>query len=111
MSNLRIIIERLLAEADIAIDGPRPWDIKVHDGRFFSRVLTGGSLALGESYMDGWWDCPALDEMCARAIGARLDQRFARKFWQSPCLAWVTLVQPANAVARLQGRPGALRPG
>ena len=20
--------------------------------------------------MDGWWDCPALDEMCARAIGA-----------------------------------------
>lgn len=80
MSNPRIIIERLLAEADIAIDGPRPWDIKVHDGRFFSRVLTGGSLALGESYMDGWWDCPALDEMCARAIGARLDQRFARSF-------------------------------
>ena len=43
-------------------------------------VLAGGALALGESYVDGWWDCPALDEMCARAIGARLDQRFARNF-------------------------------
>lgn len=27
--------------------------------------------------MDGWWDCQALDEMCCRAIRARLDQRFA----------------------------------
>ncbi len=80
MSSPRIIIERLLAEADIAIDGPRPWDIEMHNGRFFSRVLAGGTLALGESYMDGWWDCPALDEMCARAIRARLDQRFARSF-------------------------------
>ena len=88
MSSPRIVIERLLAEADIAIDGSRSWDIEVHNERFFSRVLAGGTLALGESYMDGWWDCPALasliaaaiDEMCARAIGARLDQRFARNF-------------------------------
>jgi cyclopropane-fatty-acyl-phospholipid synthase len=80
MSSPRIVIERLLAEADIAIDGSRPWDIEVHNEGFFSRVLAGGTLALGESYMDGWWDCPALDEMCARAIGARLDQRFARNF-------------------------------
>ena len=105
MSNPRIIIERLLAEADIAIDGPRPWDIKVHDGRFFSRVLTGGSLALGESYMDGWSDCPALDEMCARGNRRPARPAVCAKFWQSPRLAWVTLVQPANAVARLQGGP------
>jgi cyclopropane-fatty-acyl-phospholipid synthase len=80
MSSPRIIVERLFAEADVTIDGPRPWDIEVHDQRFFSRVLAGGTLALGESYMDRWWDCPALDEMCARAIVARLDQRFARSF-------------------------------
>ena len=80
MSSPRSIIERLLAEADIAIDGTRPWDIEVHDPRFFGRVLAGGTLALGESYMDGWWDCAALDEMCARAIAARLDQRIAHTF-------------------------------
>jgi len=49
MSSPRIVIERLLAEADIAIGGFRPWDIEVHNGRFFSRVLAGGALALGKS--------------------------------------------------------------
>jgi cyclopropane-fatty-acyl-phospholipid synthase len=39
----------LLASADIRIDGDRPWDIHVHDRRFFSRVLASGTLGLGES--------------------------------------------------------------
>ena len=66
----------LLALADIRINGTRPWDIQVHDRRFFSRVLASGTLGFGESYMDGWWDCEALDEMCCRAIGAGLEKRF-----------------------------------
>ncbi len=66
----------LLAFADIRINGERPWDIQVHDQRFFRRVLASGTLGFGESYMDGWWDCEALDEMCCRAIRARLDKRF-----------------------------------
>jgi cyclopropane-fatty-acyl-phospholipid synthase len=49
-------VEELAAKADIRINGTRPWDISVHDERFYSRVLSGSSLALGESYMDGWWD-------------------------------------------------------
>jgi hypothetical protein len=36
-------------------------DIRVHDTRFFKRVLQQGSLGLGESYMEGWWDCKRLD--------------------------------------------------
>ena len=66
----------LLALADIRINGARPWDIQVHDQRFFGRVLTSGTLGFGESYMDGWWDCDALDEMCCRAIRAELEKRF-----------------------------------
>ena len=66
----------LLALADIRINGARPWDIHVHDQRFFSRVLASGTLGFGESYMDGWWDCDALDEMCCRAIRAELEKRF-----------------------------------
>jgi cyclopropane-fatty-acyl-phospholipid synthase len=66
----------LLAFADIRINGARPWDIQVHDRRFFSRVLASGTLGFGESYMDGWWDCAALDEMCCRAIRAGLEKRF-----------------------------------
>jgi cyclopropane-fatty-acyl-phospholipid synthase len=68
------------ASADILLHGERPWDIRVNDSRFFRRVLTGGTLAFGESYMDGWWDCDALDEMCCRAIRARLDQRVQLNF-------------------------------
>src|ERR1700736_5188102 len=77
MSRAQNVLTNLLAGADIQIDGPRPWDIRVHDARFFGRVLASGTLGLGESYMDGWWDCEALDEMCCRAIQARLDRRFA----------------------------------
>jgi len=57
----RAIIEKLLAAADIKIDGTRPWDIQVKDDRLFDRVLRQGSLGLGEAYMEGWWDAPKLD--------------------------------------------------
>lgn len=66
-------VEALLELADIQVNGNRPWDIQVHDPRFFSRVLGQGTLGLGESYMDGWWDCQALDVMIAKALRARLD--------------------------------------
>jgi len=56
----------LLQEAGIGINGSEPWDIQVNDQRFFQRVLTGGSMALGESYMDGWWDVESLDEFFTR---------------------------------------------
>lgn len=35
---------------------PDPITMLVHDFRFFPRLIWGGSLALGESYMDGLWD-------------------------------------------------------
>ena len=54
--------ETLLAPADIRIDGDRPWDISVYRNEFYPRVFREGSLGLGESYMDGWWDCEALDQ-------------------------------------------------
>ena len=78
MAGARERVENLLRSADIQVDGSHPWEIQVHDERFYSRILAGGTLGLGESYMDGWWDCAALDEMCCRAIRARLDERFAR---------------------------------
>ncbi len=65
-------IESILATADIHIDGDQPWDVQVHDKRFYGRVLAEGTLGVGEAYMDGWWDCPALDQLICRAIRARL---------------------------------------
>jgi len=65
-------IDDLLAQSDIQINGNRSWDIQVHNQEFYQRVLSGGSLALGESYMDSWWDCEALDELFYKLIKARL---------------------------------------
>ncbi len=67
-------VEKLLAKADIKIQGDRPWDIQVHRPELYKRVLYGGSLALGESYMDGWWDCDALDQFFDRVLRNRLDK-------------------------------------
>ncbi|HEY0661891.1 MAG TPA: cyclopropane fatty acyl phospholipid synthase [Lysobacter sp.] len=68
-------LERLLGEADVRINGDRPWDLQLHDDRLPARLLAQGSLGLGESYMDGWWDCAALDGLLFRVLDARLDQR------------------------------------
>ncbi|MFO7338689.1 MAG: cyclopropane fatty acyl phospholipid synthase [Lysobacteraceae bacterium] len=68
-------VEALLAEADVRIGGDREWDLQVHDERFYTRVLAQGSLGLGESYMDGWWDARSLDGFLLRLIQAGLDGR------------------------------------
>lgn len=64
-------IGRLLADAGIRVDGPNPWDVRIRDRRVFERVARGGTLAAGEAWMDGWWDCEQLDEMVARLLGPR----------------------------------------
>jgi cyclopropane-fatty-acyl-phospholipid synthase len=64
----------LLSRADVEIGGPRPHDVQVHDTRFFRRAILESNLGLGESYMDGWWDCAALDELVARVLTAGLQR-------------------------------------
>lgn len=70
-----------LAKADIQVNGSNPWDIKVHHEGMYPRILTEGSLGLGESYMDGWWDCNRLDEFFNRILRAGLDR--AVKSWKT----------------------------
>jgi cyclopropane-fatty-acyl-phospholipid synthase len=67
-SSSRAIVEEALAMGDIQIDGSRPWDIQVHDERFYERVLREDALGLGESYMEEWWDVEELDEFFFRLL-------------------------------------------
>jgi cyclopropane-fatty-acyl-phospholipid synthase len=67
------VLSELAASADIRFDGRRPWDIQVFDPTFYDRVLSAGSLGLGESYMDGQWDADCLDETCTRLLGADVE--------------------------------------
>lgn len=72
------LVKELLSLAEIEINGRNPWDIQVHDERFYKRAVTEVELGLGESYMDGWWDVEKLDEMIYRIIRADLQNKVKR---------------------------------
>ena len=78
----RKLCEQVLDAADVKVGGSRPWDLQVHDESFFDRVLAQGTLGLGESYMDGLWDCDALDEMTARTLAAG-GERVVERNWRT----------------------------
>jgi cyclopropane-fatty-acyl-phospholipid synthase len=61
-------VHRALAEADVEIGGTRPWDLRVHDRAFFARLVRNPAFQLGETYMDGLWDCDAIDELLYRLV-------------------------------------------
>jgi len=67
--------QQILDMAGIKINGNDPWDIQIKNADFYNRVLTQGSLGLGESYMDGWWDCQKLDEFFTRILSAKIDRK------------------------------------
>jgi len=79
-TRLKRTLEEILSLADIKVNGPNPWDIQVHNNNFYKRALSEAELGLGESYMDGWWDCEKLDELGFRIIRANLDEKVKRKF-------------------------------
>ncbi len=66
--------QQLLSKAGIEINGKQPWDIQVHDERFYDRIFSSGSLGIGESYMDGWWDVEDFPTFLQKAINARIDR-------------------------------------
>jgi cyclopropane-fatty-acyl-phospholipid synthase len=95
----RALIERLLLGADVRIDGDRPWDLQVHDDRLYARLITGGSLALGESYMDGWWDSERIDDFIDRALRADVESgvRVRGESLRTLVAALVNLQRPSRA--------------
>jgi len=98
------VIQQLCAYAGITLNGSDPADIQVHNEDLYERVLKGGSLALGESYMDGWWDCPALDQFFDKLLRARLPQK-VKSNWK---LLWPVI---QARVFNLQSRSRAFQVG
>jgi len=52
MPKLTDLIAALFDQADIRIDGGRPWDMRCHDDAVYDHIAAGSSLGLGESYME-----------------------------------------------------------
>ncbi len=76
MSKAERYITGILSDvAGVEVGGTRPWDISVHDKRTYGRVLTRGTLGLGESYMDGWWDAENIDQFIHRLLVSDIKAR------------------------------------
>lgn len=63
----------ILSDTEITFNGNHECDIQVKNNRLFKRLLAQGSLGLGESYMDGWWECDKIDELIEKILIAHID--------------------------------------
>ncbi len=95
------VIHEIMRSLDIQVGGERPWDVRIHNPLFYKRVATQGSLGLGEAYMDGWWDCNALDELFYRLLKDKADEKIAdtgvKRAWKN-ITDWKIDLQPGMKV-------------
>lgn len=68
MKSIHNKFEEILAQADIKVSGSRPWDININNEKFYNRIFSDGTLALGEGYMDGWWDVERVDQFVCNLL-------------------------------------------
>lgn len=80
MPNKKEVIQSLLSEAQITLNGNGNADIQVNNSGFYNRVLREGVLGFGESYMDGWWEVQKPDDLFYRLINASLQKKI--KSWK-----------------------------
>ena len=83
-----------MGQAQITIDGNKPWDITVHNDALYWRVFRYGSLGLGEAYMDGWWDSPSLDQFFYKILSLRLDDSLRLNLGMLPEWLYTHLLNP-----------------
>lgn len=74
------VISDLLSNSPIQLNGSRNFDIQVLNPDFYKRVLVEGSIGLGESYMDGWWQCADLDQMFYYLLKYHVDEQRPDRF-------------------------------
>ncbi|MBK0383852.1 cyclopropane fatty acyl phospholipid synthase [Pedobacter sp. SD-b] len=78
MISLEKIFKKAFATVGVTVNGDKPWDIQVRNPKLYNRIIAGGSIGFGEAYMDGWWDCEAVDEFMHRVLYHRLDKKLPR---------------------------------
>jgi len=66
--NSKEICLSILDKAGIEVNGSKPWSIHVRNEKLWDRVVSQQGLGLGEAYMDGWWECEAIDQMLTRLL-------------------------------------------
>lgn len=69
----RYLVQHVLGRAGIGIEGKADGDIVLHNAGFvWKALLGGGSIALGEAYMRGDWECGRMDIFFEKMIRSGL---------------------------------------
>lgn len=74
----KLVMQRLFGATGITINGSNPWDPQILDDRWYPRVLLHGSVGLGDSYMDGWWECADIAGLIERIVKSGIHLRIPR---------------------------------
>ncbi len=75
LSLTRRRFEQALAEAGVTLNGTNPWDIQVKDRRLLRRAVLAGFEGFVNAYVDGWWECDAIDQLYERLLGVNMPAR------------------------------------
>lgn len=58
----------LLKQAEIPLNRSKKYGIDVKNEKLWDRIISKQQLGLAEAYMDGWWECDAIDEFLTRLL-------------------------------------------
>ena len=69
--------------------GVTPRDVVVKDPKFYRRLLSDPRFELGETYMDGLWESPAIDQVTTKLLSSWQTHGLATgaPYWRTPGLA------------------------
>ncbi len=77
MDKAEKVVRDILALAEVGVDGEHPWDLQVNSKDFYRRLLGQGSIALGETYMDGLWECENIDVFIYKVLRSGLENKIS----------------------------------
>ncbi|PJE64058.1 MAG: cyclopropane-fatty-acyl-phospholipid synthase [Candidatus Ryanbacteria bacterium CG10_big_fil_rev_8_21_14_0_10_43_42] len=63
-------------ECGVITNGQNPWDPTIKDSRFYQRIKRHGSVGLGDSYMENWWECEDIAGMIKRLLAGDIRKHF-----------------------------------
>lgn len=64
----KTICLKILDAAEIPLNGSVPYGIQVLNEKLWDRIVSQQHLGLAEAYMDGWWECDAIDEFVTKLL-------------------------------------------
>ncbi len=92
-------VRRAFETADVAIGGTRAWDVRVRNPSFYTRLARNPAFQLGDTYLDGLWECDAIDELLYRLLASGVARDSERRGTFHLRSAWAR-VRNLQSVAR-----------